>query len=713
MAAFDYNIQVIGDCQNFGTGEISITLTGGTPPYTVDWVNPDLGTDTITTNPSTRSFLDAGNYAVRVNDSTLPTNQEFYINIPVSDGICASILAVRDSYCNGNNGSVTGTSTSDYSSTNFYLYTNDDSYVTSASTNTSNVIFNSLAPGIYYIVAQDLGGCTGNSPDFIVEDSNNFNFGLYVVPNSSCGGTPIGKIYVTGVTGTAPFTYLWDNGAITSSISGLSAGNYSVSVTDANGCTVTKSGDVTDVPPVGFGSFTSIPPGCLSNNGELTLTITGGTAPFYYSASTGYVEISYSRNFTLLNLAPNNYSIQVTDAGLCSFVATTTLTSPEGFTSINIDGINSTCSANDGSIVINVQGGISPYTYTLIGPGGDTDTVTTVLQTQTFDNLTSGTYTVIVSTTTIPGDPSSICSYTEEVIIIAENKFTITTAITGTTCGNNNGYVEVFASAGGALPYTFAMDGVNDLDGFFNNVTAGPHVITVTDSTGCVQTANINVASSNMLDFSLYSTSCGTGDNGTITAFIGTGVPPFTFTWSNNVVGNPQDIKVTGLTAGTYSVIIVDSNGCTKQRSTNITCTENSTSYQSYVMCSEIFSVQSPTKLGLLQMLNEGFFDLTSGNTSCDLISATYAVKVTVNPLGYSAQTPISFTSTTLNQAPSDNLYYDAVQNLLNAVPGVGTVTINQLANQITIQTAPGDNTLNGQEIILDLIIVYDIICLT
>jgi hypothetical protein len=112
-------------------------------------------------------------------------------------------------------------------------------------------------------------------------------------------------------------------------------------------------------------------------------------------------------------------------------------------------------------------------------------------------------------------------------------------------------------------------------------------------------------------------------------------------------------------------------------------------------------------------MLNEGFFDLTSGNTECDLISAIYTVKVSVNPLNYSAETQLSFTSTTLNQAPSDNIYYDTVDTLLSAVPGVGSVTIDQLMNQIKIQTAPGDDTLNGQEIILDLIIVYDIICST
>ena len=714
MSSFNYIIQLTGDCQNTGSGIISILPTGGTAPYTVEWTNPSLGEDyPVILTPSTRGGLAAGTYQVRINDSTLPVNQEFFVNIPLSDGVCTSIVATRDSYCNANNGSVTGTTDSSFSSTGFLLFSGNGTYITSATTNTSFVEFNSLGEGVYYLIAQDLGGCTGRTPNFLIEDSNDFDFGLYVVPNSSCGGTPIGKIYVTGITGNAPYTYQWSNGAITDSITGLTAGNYSVAVTDANGCTVTKSGNVTNVPPIGIAAFTAVPPTCLSNDGSITVTITGGTEPFYYSASTGYVFISYSRNFTLSNLAPGDYSIQITDAGLCTVVGSTRLSSPDGFTSVSVVGQNSTCSASDGLIIINVQGGNAPYTYTLVKPGGDTDVVTTLLSTQTYSNLSSGTYSVFIQSTSDPLDPATTCTYTENVTILAENKFTITTTVTGTTCGNNNGIVQVIPSDGGELPYIYAIDGVNDLDGIFTNLSAGPHVVTVTDSLGCVQTTNVNVPSSVNIDFSLYSTSCGTGAQGKITAFIGSGTPPFQYTWSNNVSGNPQKIQVTGLTAGTYTVTIVDANGCSKQRSTTISCNQNLVSFQSYVMGSETFSVQAPTNLGLLQMLNEGFADLTSGNTSCDFISATYTVSVGVNPLGLSTQATIPFTSTSLNQAPSDNLYYDTVRNLLLTVPGVGSVTIDALSNQITIQTAPNNNSLNGQEIVVDLIIVYDIMCLT
>jgi hypothetical protein len=114
----------------------------------------------------------------------------------------------------------------------------------------------------------------------------------------------------------------------------------------------------------------------------------------------------------------------------------------------------------------------------------------------------------------------------------------------------------------------------------------------------------------------------------------------------------------------------------------------------------------------MLQMLNEGFYDLTTGNTSCVLVDATYTAKVSVKPAGIVVSQPF-FTSTSLVQAPSDNLWYNAIKSLLLSIPGIGKVTINQLNNQITIETSKNNTSLQGQEIVIDLIIVYDIMCLS
>ena len=711
MAVLNYNITVTGDCSNNNSGAFNLFVSAGTPPYTVQFLNPSYASQTITTQPASLAGLASNVYQIRVNDSSLPTNNEFLLNIPISSGVCGSIVAVQNTTCGNNNGSVTGSSTSLYSSTNFSLYDINDNYISSATTNTDAVVFGQLSAGTYYLGVTDLGGCTAFTQTFIIEESTPLDFGLYAVPNSSCGGNPIGKIFVTGQTGQAPYSYLWSDGQTGSTITGLTSGVYSVAVTDALGCTLSKSATITNVNPVGLGIFTSTPPTCLQSNGVINMTITGGTAPYYYSASTGDVLVSYSNTFTLSGLSAGQYNFQVTDAGLCQMFAGTTLETPGGISSVSVQGQNSSCSSSNGSITVNVVGGTTPYTYTLIYPTGNQLNITNSQTTQIFQNLSGGTYSVSVS-------DNSGCSSIQEVTLVAQNKFTISTQVLGTSCNQNNGTVTILTSTGSTLPLDYSVDGIQNVFDTnltavtFNNLTSGTHVVSVTDADGCVQTTNILVPSRQALNYTLYSTSCGSGSSGKITAFITSGEPPFTFNWSDNVPNEPQQIQVTGLTAGTYSLTVVDSNGCSLTRNTTITCNTNSTNYQTYVMGAEVFSIESPTKFGLLQMLNEGFFDLTSGNTGCDLISAIFTAKVSVNPSGIVSSQNF-FTSTSLVQVPSDNLWYDTIRTLLLGIPGVGNVTIDQINNQITIETSRNNTSLEGQEIVIDLVIDYNIICLT
>ena len=160
------------------------------------------------------------------------------------------------------------------------------------------------------------------------------------------------------------------------------------------------------------------------------------------------------------------------------------------------------------------------------------------------------------------------------------------------------------------------------------------------------------------------------------------------------------------------SLTVVGNDGCSLSRTTNISCNATLTSYQTYVMGAEVFNIESPTKFGILQMLNEGFYDLTIDNTGCDLVSATFTAKVSVTPLDLTTSETF-YTSTSLGNVPDDNLYYDTITQLLLSIPGIGNVIVNPLDNVITIETAKGNDTLIGQEIVIDLIIEYDIICLT
>jgi hypothetical protein len=153
--AFNYIINVTGDCNNTSDGIINLIISGGSSPYTVQWVDPVLSTDVNVISSVTKTNLVSGTYSISVNDSTLPENEVEFINIPVSSGVCCSILNVDNTTCSLNNGSVTGTSTTQYSSTNYSLYHGDGVFSQSATTNQDNVIFGSLTAGTYYMTVLD------------------------------------------------------------------------------------------------------------------------------------------------------------------------------------------------------------------------------------------------------------------------------------------------------------------------------------------------------------------------------------------------------------------------------------------------------------------------------------------------------------------------------------------------------------------------------
>lgn len=723
MASFNYIVFVTGDCQNNGSGSIQVGFSGGTPPYTVQW-QPPLGysnylaynydyLDPLSIN-LTYAFangLSAGTYAFRVNDSTMPVNLEFDVNVPVSSGNCATIIDVSATTCSQSNGSVTVQDSSNFSESAYFLYTFNGELLQSATTSLETVTFQQLSAGTYYIEAVDFGGCTGTTQTFIVNPSVEVDFGFYIVPDTQCG-QPSGKLIITGQTGVQPWTYIWNDGSTGSTLTGLTAGTYAVKVTDATGCSKIREQSIGQVDPVGLGGFVvdNIPT-CLNSDGVITMTITGGTGPYYYSASTGQIDVSYSQSFSLSGVPAGSYNFLVTDAALCKFSAGIDLATENGISDIILSVNPSSCSNADGSILVTALGGTSPYTFTLIYPDASTFSITSNAASYTFTELSGGTYTVIL-------EDSNGCYFLQESAILSSNSFTITGTTTGTTCAGNNGIVLVEKSVGGISPFDYSLDGIqNILDTTasavtFTNVSSGQHQITVTDASGCTQTQQVFVNTSVPLIYNLYTTSCGQGSDGSITAFISDGIPPFTYQWSDNVPGNPQDIVATGLTAGTYSITIIDSSGCSQTRSTVIDCDKNYVSYQTYLVGEETFSFAAGTKRGLAQIMNGGFDELTSGRTNCDLVTATFVARVEVQPLGVELDQEFYVSNSLVDAAP-DSLWYNTVQTLLETIPGIGEVTVNELTSEITIETDRSEAILNNQEVIVELIILYDIRCLS
>jgi hypothetical protein len=704
-----YSLSITGDCTNSSLGQVSISFGTfvGAPPYIV--TSPISGpSGSIGAGGTyTEGSLSAGTYTYTIQDSCVtPSNQTISVNVYVSSGTCVSITGLNNTTCGANNGVLTATTSNFYGSASFYLYEDTTGYVTSGTSLTQNRVFSSLSAGTYYVIANDGGGCTGQSETVIVQSSTTVDYGLYVINDAGCSVNS-GKVFVTGLTGNPPFTYLWSPGSqTTSSITGLTPGAYSVTVTDNTGCAVSKSAIVAEVLPVGISAMITETPNCNAADGEITVYVTGGTSPYTYAEPSLGTYFSFNSNYTFTNVGSGNYTITVTDAGLCTTTQNVTVLTAGGFTVTSLTYPTSVCTPT-GTLLIQLLGGTPNYTYSLVKTGGPTTSATTSSSTYSFPNLGPGEYTITIT-------DNGPCVFTETFIIESNADFEITTSVTGTTCGGDAGSVliEVDGSFG---PYTYSIDGTQiystSLSSHtYTNIVSGFHTVQVIDGLGCIQTEIIDITSSSNVNFFLTSTNSTLGNNGTINAYITDGLAPFTLTWSPNVNGQ-TGTSVTNLSAGTYTLIVTDSNGCSKTQTVIVNGVSSLSSYQTYNVCdADFMNYGEIITKGPQQMLLEGFYSLTSGDTDCVLNESIFEASVSVSGV---TKTKEFYTGTTLNDFPGDDLWINTIVELLKSYDGIGDVIVDIETNEIIINNDCKSNVnLIDGNVIINLVIYYDISCL-
>lgn len=698
-----YILSVTGDCQSSGQGAFYLVPQGGNPPYNIYWVTPDL-VDDLLVNDSLKTGLSAGAYLVQIDDSTTPYPQTLSRIFSIGTTLCVTVDSL-DTTCNNPNGQISVVASTTTNSVNFYLYSNTNGYITSASTTGSHV-FNSLAADVYYVDAIDLGGCTGRSSTCVVGESQTFDFDLYKIDNSTCSPNPTGRVYVTNQNGQPPYYYLWSNGSLNSYITGLTSGNYSVTVTDNLGCSLTKSATVSDVPPPSIISLIPIQPSCFQSNGSFTVTISGGTQPYNYYLSNGVSKISYQTIETFTGLSSGNYFLTVYDGGLCTATTSVSLATVNSFTVDSIVVSASTCSLQNGIITAKVTGGLTTYTFRLYDEYSNLTSISNTTGIVSFNNLSSGAYHLYINN-------ASGCQYDTYLTVNNLEKYSILTYSYDTTCGNSNGSLTVNISSGATYPCIVQITNnaprtISSSSTTFNNLSGGIYNISVTDFLGCIQTDVESVKSSSSVQFSLLTKGCGTGDEGTITAVITQGEPPFTIDWSSNV-GSQSGIYVTGLTQDDYSVTVTDNFGCKLTKTTKILCGKVKENYEIFNICDNFFSETNNTELGISEMFFQGYQDLTSGETYCLLNSANFTILLDV---GTTAYTSMFYSTISLNDYPSNNDFVNALQILLENVDGIGSIIIDLDNNTINLST-DCEKTLSGLTVSVSMGIEYDICCAT
>jgi|GEM_PF-1848454 len=349
-----------------------------------------------------------------------------------------------------------------------------------------------------------------------------------------------GSITLTPTGGQAPYTYVWSNGQTGNTIT-ENAGRYTATITDANGCTTNGSFTIESTGTNLSINVQSTNATC-DNQGSATATTSGGQAPFTYTWNDGYEGEDRP------NLPNGTYTLTVTDANGCTAQQSVTITG-EGTPLTLFQTENpSTCEGGTGNALVSATGGNGNYTFAWSN-GATTPQISNVL---------AGTYTVAVN-------DSNGCSATTSVEIMNE-EFTIDCVIPqNATCGASDGEILVkMLNATPPLTYLWSNGTtINPATG----LGAGNHTVSITDGNGCTITTsgyiNYDVP---MYEFVTTPISCAGESDGAVEVYPTGGTPPFTYTWANGETGP----YLNNLGAGTYNVMISDTNGCNSSRTVTI-----------------------------------------------------------------------------------------------------------------------------------------------
>ncbi|MDC1452653.1 hypothetical protein N8371_09675, partial [Vicingaceae bacterium] len=277
---------------------------------------------------------------------------------------------------------------------------------------TSSINVSPAQTTTYYVTVTDgVGSCVDSVSINVLE-------GSIVKTNVSCNGGNDGSATASGTRGTTPYSYLWSNAATTASITGLTAGTYTVTVTDGNACTITSFATITE-PTALTASTVNTNVSCNGgSDGSATASGTGGTTPYSYLWSNA------SATASITGVVAGTYTVTISDANNCTTTSSVTIAEPTALVASSV--VNTAVSCNggsDGSATASAMGGTIPYSY-LWSNSATTASIT---------GLTAGTYTVTVTdgnACTI----TSIATITEPTALVASSIVN-----TNASCNGGNG----------------------------------------------------------------------------------------------------------------------------------------------------------------------------------------------------------------------------------------------------------------------------------
>jgi len=530
-----------------------------------------------------------------------------------------------------------------------------------------------------------------------------------VVNNSPCALRPNGEIYLTLYNETPPVSINWSTNVGLQLddyyLTGLTNATYIVEVTDGTGCVVTQEVIVGLDDRLGIAEFSFTNPSCFLNDGVVEIVLTGGSLPITYYTSLGTTFTS-GRTVTFNGLGSGDFSFTGVSS-TCNVSQTFNLRTANSFGVISSSSGFKSCNSTSGFIEISVNGGGAPLSASCVNTNGFVTTQSNLPANSTigFGSLSAGTYTISVV------DYLQSCTYTETIILEQNLGFDFELTPTSTTCGINNGtcFIDITTTIAGQT-FTLSLSNgatIRNLtsDYTLQGIPQGTYGVTLTNNSGCSITKNFTVGGSNGIDFNIVNSGC--LPQGTLTAFINSGTPPYTLTWEGDVSGQ-TGYAVYNLSNGEYALTITDSQGCSTRKTAIVKCELRDVSTYSYDFGSGDFVCGEDDTVGFLEMLNQGFIELTQGQVNCSLKVAFFYVDIDV---AGSASTFTLYSTNSLFDVPSNYDYAKLVQDYLNSLGLFGSLIVDYESGRMVINSLC-DNPLEPQDAIkIDVRIIYEVEC--
>jgi gliding motility-associated-like protein len=518
-------------CNGMNTGSATVNPSGGVPGYSYGWA-PSGG------NAATASSLAAGTYTCTITDNNGCANtQTFTITTPAALNLATSSTP---SVCGSPNGSASVVVSG---GTGAYTYSWSPSGG-NAATETG------LLGGSYVVTVTDANNCVSTATVNVVGASTPTAV-VSASTNILCNGGNNGSATVTPG-GNGPYTYAWSSGGNAATENGLTAGTYTITITDVNGCTATDTVTLTE-PPLLTSNIVSTNVLCNgAATGSATMNAAGGNPAYVYSwAPTG------GNAATANALTAQSYTCTVTDANGCLTSSVVTLTEPPALTT-TASQVDVLCSgANTGSATVNPSGGAPGYSYAWMPSGGNAPTAS---------SLTAQSYTCTI--TDMNGCTlAQTFTITEPVTVVAASG-----PVTHVDCfGQSTGAITVTQS-GGVPPYSYAWMPNVTATPTANSIPAGAYQIVVTDANGCSSTITITITEPPLLTLQASAAPaviCN-GQQAVISSVPAGGAAGYNVVWNpGNLSGVSQNVTPAATT--TYTATVTDANGCTATMTTSVT----------------------------------------------------------------------------------------------------------------------------------------------